>query len=211
MFTVNICKGAQSAQCALAPYFQQLRTNACACNVHSNVHNVHFSTSYRGSPRLHTPTSQTRACRGPRLLHPSNPTSGLPGSPRIGNSRATSKILLSQVHEVHSAFAFMKLGGELVTFPHVHEVHDVHEVHELHDVQAWMEGLLSFIGASLQPKELRAGPSAEWICFVSAFMTRPQATPEIQNRDFRGPRQKVAHASLNHPSNPKPGLARGPR
>jgi hypothetical protein len=53
MFTTNIYKRAQSAQCALALYFQQLRTNAGACNVHSDVHNVHFSTSYRESRRLH--------------------------------------------------------------------------------------------------------------------------------------------------------------
>jgi hypothetical protein len=51
MFTINIYKRAQSAQCALAPYFQQLRSNARACNVHSNVHNVHFSTSYGGQQR----------------------------------------------------------------------------------------------------------------------------------------------------------------
>jgi hypothetical protein len=35
-----------------------------------------------------------------------------------------------EVHEVHWTFAFRGLGGELVTFPHVHEVHDVHEVHQ---------------------------------------------------------------------------------
>jgi hypothetical protein len=31
-----------------------------------------------------------------------------------------------EVHEVHWTFCFMSLGGELLTFPHVHEVHDVH-------------------------------------------------------------------------------------
>ena len=41
----------------------------------------------------------------------------------------TSKKLPREVHEVHWPFVFKWLGGELLTFPHVHEVHDVHEVH----------------------------------------------------------------------------------
>jgi hypothetical protein len=31
-----------------------------------------------------------------------------------------------EVHEVHWTFCFMSLGGELPTFPHVHDVHEVH-------------------------------------------------------------------------------------
>ena len=42
---------------------------------------------------------------------------------------AASKILPQEVHQVHSTFAFMSLSGELLTFPHVHEVHQVHLVH----------------------------------------------------------------------------------
>jgi hypothetical protein len=34
-----------------------------------------------------------------------------------------------EVHQVHWRFVFMSLGGELVVFPHVHEVHHVHQVH----------------------------------------------------------------------------------
>jgi hypothetical protein len=34
-----------------------------------------------------------------------------------------------EVHHVHWTFCFMSLGGELVVFPHVHEVHHVHQVH----------------------------------------------------------------------------------
>jgi hypothetical protein len=32
-----------------------------------------------------------------------------------------------EVHQVHQAFAFTNLGGELLTFSHVHEVHQVHQ------------------------------------------------------------------------------------
>jgi hypothetical protein len=116
-------------------------------NVHK-VHNVHSPNIFSSlgampahamcTPMFTTCTFQRVTERALRLLRPRSEYRDCRGAPNRQFACATSKILLSQVHEVHSALAVMKLDSELVTFPHVH---DVHEVHDVHDVHQWPQGL----------------------------------------------------------------------
>jgi hypothetical protein len=78
-----------------------------------------------------------------------------------------------EVHEVHQPFCFMSLGGELATFPHVHEVHNVHEVHSANERFSNCQRTYPIAGSPVGQSVPRCGTAC--IALIPHFLIACQA------------------------------------
>jgi hypothetical protein len=109
------------------------------------------SGSCRGPPRI-THQSQKRTCQGPGR-----------------RADAKSKNPKKKFTKFHSTFAFMSLGGELVTFPHIQQVHEVHPKSVSYQLSAKPILKLSNNSSHCRTGRLDSPPEADCIAPVTSL------------------------------------------